>query len=442
MGKLNLSEAAKEILDASVASKRGSGEKFGQGRKLAADEQGHEDIGGPTFSNRDTESIGRNAAKSIRSATPPGATPPVGSAKDGVGITKATGPQDSMGRSDLTAPTQDHDQDQNSRVDRQKAKTLIATYMPNKNAPAMHVPEETEQDEEDFLEDEEEFEEDDIIDEAKHEDEAEHEDEKQDKAMMKKMMKKKEKEDEMKEKMKEDIDALLQGQNLSEEFVSKASTIFESAVYARASEVIADVEAELVEEFQVAVEQIKEELADKVDAYLNYMVEEWMKENQLAIEKGLRSEIVEEFIDGLRNLFVEHYIDVPTEKVDVVEELAEKVAELENALNEEINRGVALNIELNEHKKYEAIYAACEGLTQTQVEKLKSLTESVEFTTEDEFADKLNTLKEAYFRSDVKSASNLSLDDEVLIEDEVKPARFDDPSMEAYAKTISKTVIK
>jgi hypothetical protein len=250
------------------------------------------------------------------------------------------------------------------------------------------------------------------------------------------------KENEMKEKMKEDIVALLQGQNLSEEFVSKASTIFESAVYARASEVISDVEAELVEEFQVAVEQIKEELADKVDAYLNYMVEEWMKENQLAVEKGLRAEIVEEFIDGLRDLFVEHYIDVPTEKVDVVEELAEKVAQLENALNEEINRGVALNIELNEHKKYEAIYAACEGLTQTQVEKLKSLTESVEFTTEDEFADKLNTLKEAYFRSDVKSASNLSLDDEVLIEDESKPARFDDPSMEAYAKTISKTVIK
>lgn len=436
MGKFNLSEAAKEILDASVASKRGGGEKFGQGKKLAADEQGHEDIGGPLFSKHDTESIGRNAARSIKSATPPGATPPVGSEKDGIGITKATGPQDSMGRADLGMPEQDHQQDWENKRDRQKARTMPTTYTPNKNAPMMHVPEETEQDEDEFLEDEEEFEEDDIIDEAKHEDE------KEDKAMMKKMMAKKEKEEDMKEKMKEDIDALLQGQNLSEEFVSKASTIFESAVYARASEVISDVEAELVEEFQVAVEQIKEELADKVDAYLNYMVEEWMKENQLAVEKGLRAEIVEEFIDGLRDLFVEHYIDVPTEKVDVVEELAEKVAQLENALNEEINRGVALNIELNEHKKYEAIYAACEGLTQTQVEKLKSLTESVEFTTEDEFADKLNTLKEAYFRSDVKSASNLSLDDEVLIEDEVKPARFDDPSMEAYAKTISKTVIK
>ena len=234
----------------------------------------------------------------------------------------------------------------------------------------------------------------------------------------------------------------MQGENLSEEFVSKATTIFEAAVNARADEVISEVEDALLEEFQVAVENIKEEMAEKVDSYLNYMVEEWVKENELAIEKGLRAEIVEEFIEGLRDLFVEHYIDIPKEKVDIVDELAEHVNALEEALNEEISRGVQLMRELNEHKKHEAIYEACEGLSQTQVEKLKTLTEGVEFTTEEEFAEKVGTLKEAYFKSDVKVASNSALDDELLVEDEVKPVRYDDPSMEVYAKTISKTVIK
>jgi hypothetical protein len=240
--------------------------------------------------------------------------------------------------------------------------------------------------------------------------------------------------------MKEDLDALLGGENLSEEFVTKASTIFEAAVIARAEEVIAEAEVALAEQFEAAVEEIKEDLAAKVDDYLNYMVEEWMQENQLAIEKGLRAEIVEDFITGLKGLFEEHYIDIPEEKVQVVEELTSKVEELESALNEQIARGIELTKSLNEQKKIEAIYTACEGLTQTQVEKLKSLAEGVEFTTEEEFVTKMETLKESYFKADVKVVDNSALD-EVLVEEE-KKAVYADPSMEIYTKAISQTLAK
>jgi hypothetical protein len=138
----------------------------------------------------------------------------------------------------------------------------------------------------------------------------------------------------------------------------------------------------------------------------------------------------------LKALFVEHYIDIPTEKVDVVEELTLKIEELEESLNTQIVRGIELKKELNEQLKYEAIYTACEGLPQTQVEKLKSLAEGVEFTTEEEFASKLTTLKESYFKSDVKVADNSSLDDEVQIEEEKKSVASGDPMMELYTKTI------
>jgi hypothetical protein len=241
--------------------------------------------------------------------------------------------------------------------------------------------------------------------------------------------------------MKEDIDALLSGENLSEEFVAKATTIFESAVIARAAEVIEEAEAELTVQFEAALEQVKEDLAVKVDDYLNYMVEEWMKENELAIEKGLRSEITEDFINGLKVLFTEHYIDIPEEKVDIVEELAEKCNELENSLNEEINYNVELKKALTEQMKIEAIYTACEGLTQTQVEKLKSLAESIEFTTDGEFNNKLATLKESYFQVSVKVADKLALDEEVDI-DEGKKTTFTDKSIEQYSQMISKTVLK
>lgn len=260
-----------------------------------------------------------------------------------------------------------------------------------------------------------------------------HEDEKQDKAMMKKMMSKK--------NMKEDIDALLQGEELSEEFVQRATTIFEAAVNSRVQEISEQLQEELEGQFVEALEQVKEDFATKIDDYMNYVVEEWMKENELAIESGLRAEIVEDFIGGLHNLFAEHYINIPEEKVDIVEEMAEKVEELEEKLNEEMQKVVEFRKELNEAKKFQAVQAVCEGLTQTQAEKLKSLAESVEFTSEEDFAEKLGTLKEAYIPKSHKTAEKSALEEGVEIEEKTQQKSVD-PLINAVVNSISKSVAK
>jgi hypothetical protein len=376
MGKFNLSEAAKEILDATVNGKRGGQDAP---KKLSTDvAYGTKDAGKIGDSPEDLDDKNPDYTKGTPSATPPGATPPVGS--EPAKHLDGDKDQQSKGRGDLTNVDQ-ADANNYDQIRDRKASTLAKqTMQANPGATFQSY--------------------------------------------------------------SEDMDALFAGETLSEEFKSKATTIFEAAVSARAEEVIAATEAQLVEQFEETVEQIKEDLAAKVDDYLNYMVEEWIKENEIAIEKGLRAEIVEDFIDGLRNLFVEHYIDIPSDKVDVVEELANKVEELESALNEQINTSVEMKKEINEHKKIEAIHAVCEGLTQTQVEKMKSLAEGVEFTTEEEFADKLETIKESYFKAQVKSADNSALDDEVQIEEEKQTTKSADPIMEQYVKSISQTLVK
>jgi hypothetical protein len=393
MAKFNLSEAAQDILNGSVNSKKSGQDKPA---KLTGDvAYGTKEVGDIGTEVTKTTDGAPQATKGAPTATAPGATPPVGSEP----MKKLSG-----------QPAQ------SGSVNQPEGKAGRQTMAKNPGATFQSYGEEAEV-------------EGDLVEEEKEEG---HEDEAQDKAMIKKMLKK--------EKMKEDLDALLGGENLSEEFVTKASTIFEAAVIARAEEVIAEAEVALQEQFETAVEEIKEDLAAKVDDYLNYMVEEWMKENALAIEKGLRAEIVEDFITGLKGLFEEHYIDIPEEKVQVVEELTSKVEELEDALNEQIARGIELTKSLNEQKKIEAIYTACEGLTQTQVEKLKSLAEGVEFTTEEEFVSKVDVLKESYFKADVVVADNSAFD-EVLVEDEKKQV-FVDPSMEVYTKAISQTLAK
>ena len=420
MAKFNLSEAAKQILvgegaketfDSNISSKAG-GKDSPQKLNVSVG-YGMKDAGEIGTKVTKTSDAGPTPTKGVPTSTPPGATPPVGSEP----MKKLKG-QPAEDRAAEESDVQGGEDSYETIRDRKPGIKPKQTMQANPGATFQSYGEETESDDE-------------VVSEEKEEG---HEDEAKDKALIKKMMKK--------EKMKEDLDALLSGENLSEEFVQKASTIFEAAVIARAEEVIAEAEVALKEQFEAAVEEIKEDLAAKVDDYLNYMVEEWMKENEIAIEKGLRAEIVEDFITGLKGLFEEHYIDIPTDKVDVVGELAEKVEELESALNEQISKGVELTKELNEQKKIEAIYTACEGLTQTQVEKLKSLAEGVEFNTEEEFATKLSTLKESYFRSDVKVADNSSLDDEVQIEEEKKSVASADPMMDLYSKTISQTLVK
>jgi hypothetical protein len=239
--------------------------------------------------------------------------------------------------------------------------------------------------------------------------------------------------------MKEDVDALFADDStISEDFKSKVSTIFEARVSDRVTQIEEETESRYAGMLEEAVETIKADLTEKVNDYLSYVVEQWIADNEIAIETGLRSELTEDFISGLRNLFAEHYIDVPAEKVDLVEELAGKVEELEGKLNEEIERGIETKKSLVESRKAELTREVSEGLTATQVEKIKSLAESVEFSTEEEYKSKLETIRENYFPSGVKKADEGQLHEQVDIADEKKTG-YVDPFVAATLAAISKT---
>ena len=197
--------------------------------------------------------------------------------------------------------------------------------------------------------------------------------------------------------VKEDVDALVQGEELSEEFQKKAATIFEAAVKSKVRSEIERIEEEKTQEVSSEVETFKTELAEKVDGYLDYVVKEWMKENELAIERGLKGEIAEDFIGGLKALFEEHYIDVPDEKYDILESQASKIDELENKLNETIGKLTEKNKSENELVREAVINEVSSDLAETQSEKFAELTKDVDFTDKESFTEKLNTLKENYF---------------------------------------------
>ena len=476
MANFNLSDAAKNILlgedSKSIQTSTTSGKRPEGGKLPTSVVAGQQDVGKIGDAPQTMSDANPNYTAGTPSATPPGATPPVGSQP-----MQKLAPQPGQGSG--TTPAQSAATDYSAIRDRIAGKRAAQMMMPNPGATFQSYGEETEYDEEEVesLDEKEGTGASDPL--ANRQDyakrhgtgqvykkthagdktgmsqayaydikrsgpkgklpeeviyEEEHEDAAADKKLIKKMI--------SKEKMKEDMDALLSGENLSEEFVTKATTIFEAAVIARAEEVITEAEEQLMEEFEVAVEAIKEDLAAKVDGYLNYMVEEWMKDNEIAIQSGLKAEITEEFLTGLRDLFIEHNIDIPEDKVDIVEELAAQLEATEAVLNEEIARGIELSQALNEQKKIEAIYTACEGLTQTQVEKMKSLAEGVDFTTEEEFTTKLDTLKESYFKADVKVATTDALDDEVLLEEEKKSIKSSNSEIDYYAKSISQTLVK
>jgi hypothetical protein len=235
-----------------------------------------------------------------------------------------------------------------------------------------------------------------------------------------------------------DINAMFADDStISEEFKSKVSTIFEARVSDRVTQIQEEIETRYAGMLEEAVESVKVDLTEKVDDYLSYVVEQWMEENQIAIESGLRAELTEDFIGGLRNLFAEHYIDVPAEKVDLVDELAGKVEELESKLNEEIERGVSYAKALVESRKNEIAREIGEGLTATQAEKIKSLAEGVEFSTEDEYKSKLETLRENYFPSGTKKATEAQLNEQFEETEEKKV--INDPFVAAVSQAISKT---
>jgi len=242
--------------------------------------------------------------------------------------------------------------------------------------------------------------------------------------------------------VKEDIDALVEGEELSEEFKSKASTIFEAAVHQKVMEIasskVEDMEKEYQTELQEEIVAFRDELTDKVDGYLNYVTEEWMKENELALENSLKSEITEEFMGGLKDLFTEHYIEVPEEKVDIVENLFDKVEDLEGQLNQSVQENIKVKNELNEYRKNKILEEVCDDLADTQSEKMKSLAEGVSYEDDSEnFEEKVKTIKENYFPNQQKQDDNVE-----QVDTSVEGEEISDPKMtsimEAYSKAIAR----
>lgn len=238
---------------------------------------------------------------------------------------------------------------------------------------------------------------------------------------------------------KEDMDALLEGEELSEDFRTKAETIFESAVTLRVDERVEAIKEEYNAKLAEEVEKITASLKEDVNDFMNYVVEQWVVDNEVAIEAGLRTEITEEFIGGLRNLFAENFIDIPESKVNIVEELGAELEEVKAKLNEEIERNVEITKAINEANQHAIVAEACEGLTTTEAEKLKALAENVEFKSTEEFEAKVATLKESYFPASKPVRVARSLDGEPSIE---PTAVLTEDRMNRYVKAIGKTQSK
>ena len=205
--------------------------------------------------------------------------------------------------------------------------------------------------------------------------------------------------------IEEDVNALLGGEELSEEFKEKAKTIFEAAINAKVAEIKEGLEAQYQEQLAEEIEAAKESLAERVDSYLEYVADEWFEENALAVETGLKTEMTESFLEGMKGLFEEHYVTIPEEKYDVLESMVEKLDDMETKLNEQIEKNIQLNSRLSESVAEGILDDISEGLAQTQKEKLASLSESVEFESEEQYREKLETLKESYFNSKKESSS-------------------------------------
>lgn len=210
----------------------------------------------------------------------------------------------------------------------------------------------------------------------------------------------------------EDVAALVNGEDLSEEFKTKAATIFEAAVVTRVKTEVARLEEQFELQLEEQVESIKEGLIEKVDGYLNYIVEQWMEQNELALESGIKSEIVENFITGMKGLFEEHYIDIPEEKYDVLGDMEETITSLEDKLNEQVEAAVALTQELNSMKRESVIATAAMGLADTDTEKFKALAEELSFEDTDSFTTKLQTIRENYFGKKATSGIQSVVTDE------------------------------
>jgi hypothetical protein len=397
-----LSESAAEILKASMSAAKDPAQK------LPAEQ---DDLGGVTNEKPEGDDVGKKAAAAVGEAPKPGSSTVAGDKK-----------MNSVKSASIAKPVVGSVQPGLGEETESSEEEEVISEIPSINSEELPVVE------------------------AKHEkeeEEEEEEDEEEDEKAMKEAYK-----NDMKKKhaksMAEDVDALFNGESLSEEFRTKATTIFEAAVNSRVDAILEDMMTENDAILAEAVEELKNQMSTQVDEYLNYVVEQWVEDNQVAIEAGLRAELVDDFIGGLKNLFAEHYIEIPDEKVDVAQELANRVAELEESTvksTEEAASTIAsLTEQLNAAKKNEAIRKICEGLTEVQIEKMKSLAEGVEFTTEGEFDNKLATIRENYFPSKTNVKSEVKALQETAVE-EPEVAEIHG-LMKHYVNAISKTAPK
>jgi hypothetical protein len=244
--------------------------------------------------------------------------------------------------------------------------------------------------------------------------------------------------------VKDDVKALFGEEDLSEEFKEKAATIFETAVVNKINEHIETYKSTINESFAQDTQAIKEELSEKMDTYLDYVVEQWAKDNELAIEQGLKAELTEDFMSGLKNLFEDHYIDIPEAKVDVVEELAAKNEELQTQLNAEMEKNIEAKKAIEENDQQKIIDQVTEGLAETQKEKFQTLAEGVEFKDKESFQKKLSIIKESYFSVDNdKEVADLVGETDEPLDEEAKPEGSSlDPKMAGYAAAISRSLKK
>ena len=250
----------------------------------------------------------------------------------------------------------------------------------------------------------------------------------------------KEEASEMNIDLSDDVKALVSTDaDLSEEFKEKAATIFETAVKTRIQEQVKVLESQYEEKLSKETETVKEAMVSKVDSYLNYVVEEWMKENELAVERGIRTEIAEDFITGLKSLFKEHYIDVPEEKYNVLEDLTNQSKDLEAKLNEQIEKNVNLTKEVSEFHKRQAILEVTADLAETEKEKFVSMAENVEYDSAEKFREKLETIKESYFpKNKIEEAASKDEVDSVAANEPAVEASSD--AMAAYTAAITKNL--
>ena len=236
--------------------------------------------------------------------------------------------------------------------------------------------------------------------------------------------------------MGEAVDEIFSGEDLSEDFKERAAVLFETVVLEKVNVEVERLEEEFSSKLDEQAELATEDLTKKVDAYLDYVAEQWMEENKLAVESGIRSDIAESFISGLKELFSEHRIDVPDEEVDLVAEMAEKIEALEANLNEQIDTNIEVTKQLEEAKKSEVFEGLCEGLADTQAEKLRSLTEGLEYVDLEDFTRKVEIIKENYFG---KSEVADEVDELDPVNEEAEGTKYIDPRMARYAESISKT---